>query len=478
MSNDLLYDCAKAYEKMMDYEFEVELSVNKSIKKFNIIFEPNQFKHLSGLEKLEDKDEFKENDSTELFNKILRKELTISDVMSSDYANVPINQNSSTQTSYYVIDRLKELTYLYENLHNMTAENLHIHLWKKDCNRDMRPNHSQISADYMFEFQNSATRKSATENACAFFIETKERNAKKINNAVGVSIIPTDISYADDGSISVERCLILSVTEIDKNNSRNPINLISAPEELREKAYSDSNSKLQFKKVKQDIADLKKKREKFLLKGDTKSQSLYQSQIDTFKKASKYTIETLKQVLTSLTSQAESQKNPDLKRLIEQEIKVIQGEMASREKNQTSELSSGIKISKSVINGEGTLALNPTVTIEQPKALVESRARIEKQIHLAKSSIDRFFSDIKSALSKLIAKPDKKTPKKKSVQHPEAKHEPYKAAQTVKRDMPDKEPQPEKEPLFSIAQIKSDRYAPTSSKGKDIDRSKNNDLDL
>lgn len=113
-------------------------SVGETIaKRFNIVFEPSQFKHLSGLGKLEDKDEFKENDSTELYNKILRKELTMEDVMSSTFANAPINRISSSNTAYYVTDRLRELTHLYENLHNMTANNLHIHLWKKDCNQNI-----------------------------------------------------------------------------------------------------------------------------------------------------------------------------------------------------------------------------------------------------------------------------------------------------------------------------------------------------
>lgn len=162
----------------------------------------------------------------------------------------------------------------------------------------------------MFELQNSATQKSATETACAFFLETKDMNTNKVNNAVGVSIIPTDISYSNDGSISVDRCIILSVTEIDKNNFRNPTKLISAPEELREKAYSESNSKLQGKTINQDMKALRNKREKLSIKKDTKSQAAYQKQIEIFKNANIYKIEMLKQVLTSLTSQAQSQKIP------------------------------------------------------------------------------------------------------------------------------------------------------------------------
>lgn len=34
------------------------------------------------------------------------------------------------------------------------------------------------------------------------------------------------------------------------------------------------------------------------------------------------------------------------------------------------------------------------------------------------------------------------------------------------------------QPLFSVAEISSDKYAPTSSKDKDIDRGRKNDLGL
>lgn len=471
MSDDLLYDCAVAYKNLMRHEFEIVLSIDKSIKEFTVVFESNQFKHLSGLEKLDDIDEFKEKKSAILLNKILKRKITIQDVYRSSLANKKINEHSPNNIEYYVVDRLRELTNLYNNLHNMTTNNLHIHLWKKDCSQDMRPNHSQISADYLFEFQNSVTQKSETETACAFFLETKDVNTKKLTNAVGVSIIPTDISYSNDGSISVERCLILSVTEIDKNNSRNPITLISTPKEVHEKAYSDSEIKSLGKKVKLDIKDLRKKRENFSKKGTPKLQSLYQVQLDTFKKGGKYTVEMLKQVLTSLTSQAESQKNPDLKRLIEQEIKFVQGEMAKHEQSQTSELSSGIKISKSVINNNGTMAINPTGTIEQPKALVEIMSKIEK-------SIDNFLSGIKSTLSKLTAKPDKESPKKSSAKHQAVKPKSPKAARTIKSDMPKAVREQENEPLFSVSKIKSDKYSPTSSKDKTVDRIKKNDLDL
>lgn len=192
MSEDLLYDCAEAYSILMNYEFEVELSVNKSIRTFLLSFQSNQFKHLAGLEKLKDVHEFRENDSTDLLKKILNRELTIHNVNESSFADIKINENSPNNVEYYVVDRIRELANLYDNLHNMTNDNLHIHIWDKDCIAQKRPNHSKIAADYMFEFQNSATQKADTETTCAFFLKSKKKlKIKQLECLLFQQIFPT-----------------------------------------------------------------------------------------------------------------------------------------------------------------------------------------------------------------------------------------------------------------------------------------------
>lgn len=470
MSEDLLYDCAEAYSILMNYEFEVELSVNKSIRTFLLSFQSNQFKHLAGLEKLKDVHEFRENDSTDLLKKILNRELTIHNVNESSFADIKINENSPNNVEYYVVDRIRELANLYDNLHNMTNDNLHIHIWDKDCIAQKRPNHSKIAADYMFEFQNSATQKADTETTCAFFLEIKEKTK---NKAIGMSIIPTDISYSDDGSISVERCQILSVNEIDKKRNIS-VNLISAPEELRKKAYSDSLSKSQSITIKQDIKALKSKRKDFSVKKDTKSQAAYQRRLDIFKNKNIYSSDMLNEVLKSLTSQLESQSNKDVEHLIEQEIKAIQNEIIKREIEQNSELPSGIQIAKFVRHNDGTVSMTkPIVTIKIPQVITKAESAIKRAAHFVTINAADIVSNIKNTFSK----PNKKTPTKKPIKRQTVNPKP-KAVQSVKPKMPVQEHEQEKEPLFSIAEVKSDKYAPTSSKGKDISRTKKNDLDL
>ncbi len=470
MSGDLLYDCAESYKKLMNYEYEFQIAVNKTVRNFTLIFEESQFKHLSGLGKLEDIDEFKENDSTTLLYKILNRELNMQDVLRSDFVDTRINENSPNNIEYYVTDRLNELKHFYNNLHNMTSDNLYVHLWKRECRPDLRPNHSKIAADYMFEFQNSATQKADTETACAFFLEIKEKSK---NKAIGMSIIPTDISYADDGSISVERCQILSVNELDKERNTF-VNLISAPEELREKAYSDSLSKAQSITIKQDIKALKSKRKDFCIKNDTKSQTAYQRRLDIFKSKNIYSVDMLNEVLKSLTSQLENQNNKDVGHLIEQEIKTIRNEIIRREIEKNAKVPSGIQITKFVQHNDGTISVTePITTIKIPQFVDKAELAIKRAAHFVAVSATEIVSNIKNTFSK----PNKKTPPKKPVKNQSVKP---KTVQSVKPEMPVQAQKQEKEkvPMFSVSELQSDKYAPTSSKDKDISRTKKKDLDL
>lgn len=478
MSKDILYDCAKAYSKLENYQFEFTLYYGKNIKNFSLNFTPSEFKHLTALEKLEDKPMFSQITSSQLYNKILNNEITYDTISDSSYLHMPVNDVSRNGTSYCVIDRINALSNLYDYLHGMANDNTRIYKWLKDAHSSARPNHSDIKADFLLEFKSKYDDTRADETTCVFLVETNSQNG-----TVAMSIFPTDISYSDDGSISVERCQILSVNEIDKERNT-CVNLISAPEELREKAYSDSLSKAQSITIKQDIKALKSKRKDFSLKNDTKSQTAYQRRLDIFKNKNIYTVDMLNEVLKSLTSQLESRNNKDVGHLIEQEIKTIRNEIIRRETEKNAELPSSITIAKSIRNDNGTISMTkPLVTIETPQAVIKAKSQIEKGTHLADSSIRNIFTDIKDSFKKVISKLNKKTPERKPSKGSSVKSK-SRAAQTVKPktsvQMPIKEQKLEEEkvPMFSIAELQSDKYAPTSSKDKDSGRTKKNDLDL
>ena len=177
----------------------------------------------------------------------------------------------------------------------------------------------------------------------------------------------------------------------------------------------------------------------------------------------------LEEAADRLMAQSKDPHNNDVKDLIIKEVDLIKAELANREKN--AELSSGITIMKSVRNEDGTiLTAKPLVTIETPKAVIKAASTIKRAAHFVGISVADIFSNIKDVFNKKA--PESKSTKSKPIK-PETK-----AIQSVKSEMPVQEHGQEKEPLFSIAELKSDKYAPTSSKDKDIDRTKKNDLDL
>lgn len=321
MQEDLLYDCAVAYKELMNYEYIIEVTVKKKIKKFNIVFEPNQFKHLSGLEKLKDISDFRNISSKVLLKKILDHNITTESIMNSSFINIRINDNTPSRIDYNIIDRLTELKTLYNKIHNIDNNNFCIYVWDKFCAPQYRPHHSKICADYFLEFKNSSTNKSETEAVCTFFIENRERT-----KTTGVSIFPTDISYSNDGSISVERCTILSVRE--KNISLDQItDLFTVSPELFEKAYTDSLNKEQYITIKNDIKDLKKKRMEFFEKKSEKTETAYNKKLDVFKNRNIYSAEMLDSLRQSLKAQSENPNNASIKQLIEQELYYIENEI-------------------------------------------------------------------------------------------------------------------------------------------------------
>lgn len=111
--------------------------------------------------------------------------------------------------------------------------------------------------------------------------------------------------------------------------------------------------------------------------------------------------------------------------------------------------------------------------IKIPPFVNKAESAIKRATHFIAVSAADILSNIKNSFSK----PNKKAPPKKSVKSQTVSSKP-KAVQSVKAEIPTQEHGQEKEPLFSIAELKSDKYVPTSIKDKDVGRTKKNDLDL
>jgi hypothetical protein len=317
MSNDMMYDCAIAYEKLTHFQFELKLYNNRSIRDIILIFDPSEFKHLTGLEKLSDKPIFSQLTSRELLKNILDKKITYETISDSKFLLAPINDVSPNNIKYYVTDRINELTYLYNYLHNMKFNNLHIYQWHKNISPNLRPNHSDINADILFEFSTTMTNKFPEETTCAFFVETVKRT-----EAVGMSIFPTDISYSDDGKIKAEKYTILSAKELNKDTGAFE-KLIELSEESLHKALSESLIKDRNLTIKNDIKVLKSKRKAYRQSPTASNEQAYNKRLTIFKNSNIYTPDMLGDVLNRLAAQRDDLSNIDAAPLIEKEIDFI-----------------------------------------------------------------------------------------------------------------------------------------------------------
>ncbi len=133
---------------------------------------------------------------------------------------------------------------------------------------------------------------------------------------------------------------------------------------------------------------------------------------------------------------------------------------------------------KSVRNKDGTVSMTkPLVTIETPQAVIKTTSAIKRAAHFVRTSAADIVFNIKDAFKSTFSKPNREVPESKQSESQSVKPE-RKSAQPTVPPIHEKKSEREKEPLFSVAEISSDKYAPTSSKDKDIGRSKKNDLEL
>lgn len=475
MENDKLYECAATYLQNSEYEYEIKLYNSGTISKASFIFNKSHFMHLSGLEKLNDIVNSSEINSAELLDKILNRGITYQDILESSLWDEVFNDPQKNGVTYTLDDRIDTLTKFRDVLNN---GHIKAYSWDSQCHRTHRPYSSEINADFMLVFE-SDNKKTSDERIYAFF--KFDKNNPEI--AHGISQFPTDRTYNNDGRRSVPEIAIISLIEHDNvNNVDRVIFELPAAEQQRLSEKSLKNS--EYATIKADLKQLKSKRTKYLETNTAATQKAYEKRLSVFSNKNIYNGEMLKSVIERLTSQAQDPNNKQAKNLILREIEIIQAELVNREKNSNNEIPSSITIAKSVRNDNGTISMTkPLVTIETPQAVIKAKSQIEKGTHLADSSIRNIFTDIKDSFKKVISKLNKKTPERKPSKGSSAKPK-SRVVQSVNPktsvQMPAKEQKLEEEkvPMFSISELKSDKYAPTSSKDNDISRTKKNDLDL
>lgn len=463
---DKLYECAASYASLSDYEYKLSLYSNGTIINTTVNFDISSFMHLCGLEKLNDLPLIERNPNSRIVHEmIMDNSLTYEYVCNSDFWNTPLNDPQKNNVTYTLEDRIETLTNFRDVLNNCPVK---AYSWNPDCHNSYRPYSSEINADFMLVFEPD-NKKTFDERIYAFF--KLDKNNPHI--AHGISQFLTDRTYNADGRISVPEITIMSFIEHDKVNNVDRV-ITEMPAEEQQRLISESAQRSVNSVVAKDLRQLKGKRYKYFTTQTETACNAYKRKLEIFGSKSPYTNEMLKEAKNRLAAQSQDIHNSDVKDLIIKEIELIKQELATREKK--AELPSGIQIAKCVYNNNGTIsATEPITTIKIPQFVNKAESAIKRAAHFVAVSATEIVSNIKNTFSK----PNKKAPPKKPVKRQTASSK-SKAVQSVKPEIPVQEHEQEKEkvPMFSISELQSDKYAPTSSKDKDISRTKKKDLDL
>ena len=272
---DPVYLCARAYQDMIDAEiaFQVEIISKSKIQKFEIKPLDSEFKHLTGVQHLNDiqyqsetlktKDDRKrdvgiisEIDSKYILSYFLSGELSVSNLSKS------IHFFEISKGGFSVQDRI-DMLIKYHNIMesiNPTDTNgtLKIFRWERDASFKDRPYSSNISADYLFQFQ----VKGSPYPYMNFFFKDEGSG-----HLAGISCFPSTQDYSiekrimKDGTIkkySLAEAAVLTITETSRDNSDILLKTMTAEER---KSVQDRLDEAAFGKfVKDIIKDLKDKR--------------------------------------------------------------------------------------------------------------------------------------------------------------------------------------------------------------------------
>ncbi|MCM1529778.1 MAG: PBECR4 domain-containing protein [Alistipes sp.] len=467
-NNDKLYQCANSYAELGNYEYKICLHNNGTIINTTIGFDNSGFMHLAGLEKLTDLPPFSDISSSRLYDNIMDNTVTYQTACSSSSWNVPLNDPQKNSVTYTLDDRIDTFANFREVLN---SGNVKAYSWNLDCHRSQRPYNSEIAADFMLVFE-PENKKTPDERIYAFF--RLDKNNPKV--AHGISQFPTDRTYNNDGRRSVPEITIVSFVEHDKVNNVDRC-IIEIPAEERRRLNEKILNNSEYATIKADLKQLRSKRTKYAETRSEAAQKAYERKLSVFSNRTIYNSDMLKNAAERLAAQAQDPHNSDVKDLILNEIKAVNAEIEKREKVPNAKLSSKITLTKETQNEDGTMSLKPIISIETPQALTKAKSKIERGTHTAESKVYNFFSDIKDILKKAASMLDKKKRAAEQVKKPSVKHE-RKAAQPTIPSAPEKKDEQEKEPLFSVAEISSDKYAPTRSKDKNVGLDKKNDLEL
>lgn len=416
-----LENCGDGYDKLQNYEYIIVISNLKEIKELNIKFLPNDFKHLAGLDKLDDIPYFKQISSATLLKDVLNKSKVqgLNNLMQTSVKyTIPINDTPNTTIKYYLVDRLNALSELYDYLHNVNNSqklNMKIFQWLKNAFPSQRPNKSKICADFLLEFQQSNLPKSQNEHLNFFIANNKE-------DYNGVSIFPSDKSYSNDGHIKLSEYEIISITE--RNQGISTVLYQCSPQRLNQINIS-IDTKNKYMTIKNDLNSLKRLRKKsFQTSKFEDYNKLLNKILSNILDIDKYSTDMIIDFIQRLIDQKADKANEPFISYIDDEIKKAKGVAQQRGIN--------TNIFKAQINPDGSLS----VTIPPVSSVMSG---LWNDI---KSALKSFVTDIK----KSFVQADKKSPVSRQNTKPKAPRPSSQARQSPPKPKQDKSDKPKKPP--------------------------------
>lgn len=468
-NNDKLHLCADLYAELSNYEYTICMYNNGTIINTTIGFDESGFMHLAGLEKLTDLTEFSDTSSSRLYNNIIGNVVTYQEACSSSFWNVPLNDPQKNGVIYTLDDRIDTLTHFRDILNNSQIK---AYLWDSNFRRTPRPYSSEISADFMLVFDTS-NKKTSDERVYAFF----KLDSNNPEVAHGVSQFPTDRTYSNDGRVSVPEVTIMSLIEHDKVNNVDRC-IIELPVDERQQLTDNALRHSVNSIVEKDLKQLKSKRYKYYQAQTEATRRAYERKLKIFDGKTPYTTQMLKEAADRLATQAQDPHNSEVKDLMLKEIDLIKQVITDREQSHAAQTSVNVTLSINTSDDSGTVSVNPIMSIKIPHALTKVKGKAKLAAHLVSVSVSNFFTDISDSFKKaaLMFRNNDRDESKKKVHSSKPKKKP--PVKSGKPEKPVDESTQDKEPLFSIAEIKSDRYAPVSDKEKSKDKAKNNNLDI
>ena len=252
---DPVYLCARAYQDMIDAEiaFKVEVVSEKKIKQVEIKPNEFEFKHLTGVQHLTDLLYLQNSNSKDILSDFLSGKLQIGNLSASTHFH------DISISGYEIQDRISILTSYQQIMESIVSSGtLKTFRWERDVPSDSRPYGSNISADYLFQFQ----VKGSPYPYMNFFFKDEGNG-----HLAGISCFPSTQDYSiekrimKDGTIkkySLAEAAVLTITETSRDNSDILLKTMTAEER---KSVQDRLDEAAFGKfVKDIIKDLKDKR--------------------------------------------------------------------------------------------------------------------------------------------------------------------------------------------------------------------------